>query len=58
VGRFTPLSCGASCSPPRIEWSERGATYGIQANVGTQRTERRILVRMANSAIRTGPRGD
>jgi hypothetical protein len=55
-GRFTPLSCGASCAPPRIEWRERGATYGIQAVVGTRRTERRILVRMANSAIRSGPR--
>jgi hypothetical protein len=56
TGRFTPLSCGASCAPPRIEWRERGATYGIQAVVGTKRTERRILVRMANSAIRNGPR--
>ena len=56
IGRFTPLSCGASCAPPRIEWRERGATYGIQANVGTQRTERRILVAMADSAIRNGPR--
>jgi hypothetical protein len=56
TGRFTPLSCGASCAPPRIEWRERGATYSIQANVGTRRTERRILVRMANSAIRNGPR--
>ena len=56
TGRFTPLSCGASCSPPQIEWRERGATYGIQADVGTRRTERRILVRMANEAIRSGPR--
>jgi len=43
--------------PPRIEWKERGATYGIQANVGTKNTERRILIRMANEAIRNGPRG-
>jgi hypothetical protein len=56
TGRFTPLSCGASCAPPRIEWRMRGATYSIQAVVGTRRTERRILVRMANSAIRNGPR--
>jgi hypothetical protein len=55
-GKFTPLSCGASCAPPRIEWKERGATYGIQANVGGRRTERRILIRMANEAIRNGPR--
>jgi hypothetical protein len=56
TGRFTPLSCGASCSPPQIQWRERGATYAIQADVGTRRTERRILVRMASSAIRSGPR--
>jgi hypothetical protein len=56
TGRFTPLSCGASCAPPRIEWRMRGSTYAIQAVVGTRRTERRILVRMANSAIRSGPR--
>jgi hypothetical protein len=55
-GRFKPLSCGASCSPPAVSWRERGATYTIQANVGTGKTERRILVAMANEAIRRGPR--
>jgi hypothetical protein len=55
-GRFQPLSCGASCSPPSVSWSERGATYTIQANVGNGKTERRILVAMANQAIRRGPR--
>src|SRR4051794_2025278 len=55
-GRFKPLTCGASCSPPSVSWKERGATYTIQANVGGRRTERRILVRMANQAIRRGPR--
>ena len=55
-GRFKPLTCGASCSPPSVSWKERGATYTIQANVGNRRTERRILVRMANEAIRRGPR--
>jgi hypothetical protein len=56
VGRFKPLSCGASCSPPSISWRERGSTYSIQAKVGTQDSDRRILRRMANSAIRNGPR--
>jgi len=56
VGRFKPLSCGGSCAPPTIEWKERGATFRIEARVGTQSTERRILKRMANSAIRKGPR--
>jgi hypothetical protein len=56
TARFQPLSCGASCSPPSISWRERGALYTIQANVGTRRSERRILIRMANSAIRAGAR--
>ena len=56
VGRFQPLSCGGSCSPPSIEWKERGATYSIQAKVATQATELRVFKRMANSAIRNGPR--
>jgi hypothetical protein len=56
VGRFKPLSCGASCSPPSIEWKERGATYSIQAKVATEATELRAFKRMANSAIRNGPR--
>jgi len=41
----------ASCSPPSIEWRERHALYSIQAKVA-----KRELVRMANSAIRNGPR--
>lgn len=56
VGRFKPLTCGASCSPPSIQWRQRGATFSIAAKLGTRRTERRILRRMANSAIRNGPR--
>lgn len=56
TGWFKPLSCGASCSPPSIAWRERGSTFSIQANVATQRTDRRALIGMANSAIRHGPR--
>jgi hypothetical protein len=55
-GRFQPLSCGASCSPPSISWKQGGVTYSIQANVGTKKTERRALVTMANQAIAHGPR--
>ena len=51
TGHFTPSRCGASCSPPKIAWRERGALYSIQAKV-----IKRELVRMANSAIRFGPR--
>jgi hypothetical protein len=56
AGRFQPLSCGASCSPPSISWRQHRAVYAIQAKVGTKTTERRILVRMANQAIRAGRR--
>jgi hypothetical protein len=51
TGHFHPVSCGASCSPASIEWRERGALYSIQAKVA-----KRELVRMADSAIRNGPR--
>jgi hypothetical protein len=55
-GWFTPTGCGASCAPPQIQWRERGMVFTIQARVGTQSTERRELVRLANSAIIHGPR--
>ncbi len=55
-GRFQPLSCGASCSPPSISWKERGVTYTIQAKVVGKRTDRQLLSKMANEAIRRGPR--
>ena len=51
TGYYTRGSCGASCSPPSIEWRERHTLFSIQAKVG-----KRELVRMANSAIRNGPR--
>ena len=51
TGYYHPLSCGASCSPPSVEWRERHALYSIQAKVS-----KRELLRMANSAIRNGPR--
>ena len=56
TGWFTPTGCGASCSPPQIQWRERGKLYTIQARVGTESTERREIVRLANSAIINGPR--
>ena len=51
TGYYQPLACGASCSPPSVEWRERHSRYSIQAKVA-----KRELVRMANSAIRNGPR--
>jgi hypothetical protein len=51
TGYFRPSRCGASCAPPLIQWRERRTLYTIEAKV-----TRRELVRMANSAIRNGPR--
>ena len=55
-GYFRPLSCGASCAPPSLEWVQDGVLYTIEAKLGTKTTERKILVRLANSAIANGPR--
>ena len=56
TGYFHPTSCGASCASPGIEWVQGGVWYSIEAKLGTQRTERKILKRLANSAIRNGAR--
>jgi hypothetical protein len=56
VGRYSPLSCGGSCSPPILEWKERGVVYRIQGEFGPAKKLRTNLVNMANSAIRKGPR--
>ena len=55
-GWFRPLSCGASCAPPSLEWVQDGVLYTIEAKLGTKTTERKILTRLANSAIDNGPR--
>ena len=51
TGYYRPSRCGASCAPPLVQWRERRALYTIEAKV-----DRHELVRMANSAIRNGPR--
>jgi hypothetical protein len=56
TGHFKPLTCGASCSPPILEWRQGGVLYWIQAHAGSAKQEMRRLKRMANSAIRHGAR--
>ena len=56
TGYFRPTSCGASCAAPSLEWVQDGVLYEVEAKLGTQRTERKILTRLANSAIRNGAR--
>jgi hypothetical protein len=53
---FAPLSCGASCSPPQIDFVVRGVRYTIQANLRTSRGDRAALVQAAQDAIAAGPR--
>ena len=55
-GYFAPLRCGASCAPPSIQWVQDDVLYTIEGKFGTRRTERRVLTRLANSAIGKGPR--
>ena len=53
-GYYKPLSCGGSCSPPSIQWIQRGVRYEIQANA---LGGKKAFVSMANSAINHGNRG-
>lgn len=58
TGRYKPLTCGASCSAPSIEWLLGGVLYTIQLklNYGDDTKDRAALVALANSAIDAGPR--
>lgn len=53
---FVPLSCGASCSPPQIDFVWHGVRYTIQANLKTRQSDRAALIAAAQSAISAGPR--
>lgn len=53
---FEPLSCGASCSPPQIDFLVHGVRYAIQARLRTSRGDRATFVAAAESAIAAGPR--
>jgi hypothetical protein len=53
---FVPLSCGASCAPPQIDFVWRGVLYTIQANLRTSQSDRAALIAAAESAISAGPR--
>jgi hypothetical protein len=54
---FTPLSCGASCSPPQIVFIVHGIRYTIQANLRkTAKGDRATLIGAAELAISAGPR--
>ncbi|MDP9294886.1 MAG: hypothetical protein M3O90_10780 [Actinomycetota bacterium] len=56
TGFYRPMRCGASCAAPSLEWLEDDVLHTIEAKIGTKSTDRKILIRLANSAIRNGPR--
>lgn len=54
---FVALSCGASCSPPQIDFIVHGIRYTIQANLNrTAHSESAALISAAQAAISAGPR--
>jgi hypothetical protein len=53
---FIPLSCGASCSPPQIDFLVGGMRYTIQANIKSRHGDRAAMIDAAESAIDAGPR--
>ena len=55
-GSFQRSRCGASCGPASLEWVQDGVLYEVEGKLGTQKSERTILTRLANSAIRNGDR--
>ena len=54
-GRYTPLSCGASCSPASISFVREGVLYefSVKDPVGKVKP---ALIALANQAINYGPR--
>jgi len=55
VGRWHPIQCGASCAPAFIQWKEFGVLYTIEDKAVGQH-QKRWMQKIANSAIRNGPR--
>ena len=56
TGYFERSRCGASCGPASLQWVQNGVLYEVEGKLGTQRSERKILTRLANSAIKNGER--
>lgn len=56
TGWFKPTTCGASCSPPEIQWLDGEVLYEIQFRQAGRGSDQKKLVTMANTAIAAGPR--
>lgn len=51
---YVKESCGASCSPPQVDFIVHGVLYAIQADLGGNSKPK--LISAAESAISAGPR--
>ena len=56
TARWKGITCGASCSPAEIQWVEDGVLYTIATKSVTSGKEKATLVKLANEAIKAGPR--
>ena len=59
VGFFRPVSCGGSCAPANLWWEQGRTLYQIQLQLPpslSEQKQRRIVARVADSAILAGPR--
>jgi len=56
TGFFKPVSCGASCSPPELQWLRGGVLYDLQFRAAGRGSDLAKLTAMANSALAAGPR--
>ena len=57
-GYWKPITCGASCSPAEIQWVQDDVLYSIATKAvgSTARSTKATLVKLANNAIKAGPR--
>ena len=58
TGYYNPMQCGASCSPPVLEWEMGGVRYRFSCKVSGRDEEvaREKMVALANEAIAAGAR--
>lgn len=56
TGFFKPVTCGASCSPPELQWIRGGVLYDLQFREAGRGADLAKLTAMADSALAAGPR--
>lgn len=56
TGYFKPVTCGASCSPPQLQWIRAGVLYDLQFRAAGRGSDLAKLTALADSALAAGPR--